>query len=78
MGKMNYSAFRRGVAFGFSSPTRFVAGSHWHPSYRMTDTVAAAWSEIGKLLSEELIREGVPQIEQRANKKGGNHKRSRP
>lgn len=67
MGKINYSAFRRGFAVGFSSPIRFVAGSRWHPSYRVTDTVGSAWAEVGRLLREELLREGAMGIGKRAD-----------
>ncbi len=68
MDKMSYSAFRRGVALGFSSPYRFALGERWHPTYRETDTLASAWREVGKLLRDELAREGERQLGNSANK----------
>lgn len=70
MGIANYSAFRRGVALGFSSPYRLLLGRRWHPSYSGTESVASAWSAIGKLLNEELHNEGIRQIGNRTVKEG--------
>lgn len=75
MGKMNYSAFRRGVALGFSSPYRLAFGDRWHPSYRASDTLALAWREVGKLLGEELRSEGERQIGCRADQENDATKR---
>lgn len=76
MGKMNYSAFSRGVSLGFSSQYSLLAGRRWHPSYRATDTLASAWRDVGKLLSDELRSEGVRQIGYRADKENNSPKRT--
>lgn len=61
------TAFARGFMAGFSTPYRFALSFKWRPSYRVSDTVGSAWSEVGKLLADELSNEGLRQRESRAN-----------